>query len=102
MSKVIKFGVGFVTGRPNICKLINNTYKHLVEQVNKSDVKIELTIFVLFDLQYQFTTRIDFYGLMPDVYKNVNVKYITPEDLEEQKKKQIYFWGMVMQKAEIQ
>ena len=23
---------------------------------------------------------------MPDVYKNVNIKYITPEDLEEQKK----------------
>ncbi|CDE84679.1 MAG: hypothetical protein V8R30_04770 [Clostridia bacterium] len=86
MSKVIKFGIGFVTGRPNICKLINNTCKHLAEQVNKSDVKIELTIFILFDLQYQFTTRIDFYGLMPDVYKNVNIKYITPEDLEEQKK----------------
>ena len=44
MSKVIKFGIGFVTGRPNICKLINNTCKHLAEQVNKSDVKIELTI----------------------------------------------------------
>ena len=76
MSKVIKFGIGFVTGRPNICKLINNTCKHLAEQVNKSDVKIELTIFILFDLQYQFTTRIDFYGLMPDVYKNVNIKYL--------------------------
>ena len=47
---------------------------------------VTLTIFILFDLQYQFTTRIDFYGLMPDVYKNVNIKYITPEDLEEQKK----------------
>ena len=67
-------------GRPkNICKLINNTYKHLAKQVSESDTKIELTIFILFDMKYQFTTRVDFYGLMPDVYKNVNVKYITPE-----------------------
>ena len=86
MKGTIKFGVGFVTGRNNICKLINNTYKQLVEQVIKSDKQIELTIFILFDMKYEYTTREDFYGLIPEVYKNINIKYITPEDIEEQKK----------------
>ena len=55
MGKTIQFGLGFVTGRPNICKLINNTCKHLAEQVNKSDVKIELTIFILLSSLYSFS-----------------------------------------------
>ena len=74
MKGTIKFGVGFVTGRNNICKLINNTYKQLVEQVIKSDKQIELTIFILFDMKYEYTTREDFYGLIPEVYKNINIK----------------------------
>ena len=86
MNRVIKFGIGFVTGRQNICKLINSTYKQLVEQVNKSDVKIELTVFILFDMNYQSITRNEFYDIIPEVYKNINIKYITPEDIAEQKK----------------
>ena len=26
MGKTIQFGLGFVTGRPNVCKVINNTF----------------------------------------------------------------------------
>ena len=89
MEQVIKFGIGFVTGRPNVCKVINNTYERLINQFKDSDKKVELTIFILFDLGYQFTTRIDFYGIIPNVYKYIKVKYITPEDMEEEKKKLI-------------
>lgn len=89
MSKVIKFGLGFVTGRPNVCKVINNTYKQLIHQFENIDQKVELTIFILFDLGYQFTTRVDFYGIIPQVYKDIQIKYITPEDIEEEKKKLI-------------
>lgn len=89
MENVIKFGIGFVTGRPNVCKVINNTYESLINQFKGSEKKVELTIFILFDLGYQFTTRIDFYGIVPNVYKDIRVKYITPEDIEEEKKKLI-------------
>lgn len=89
MSKTIKFGIGFVTGRPNVCKIINNTYEQLVKQFENVDEKIELTVFILFDLGYQYTTRVDFYGLMPNVYKDVKIKYINPEDIEEMKKRLI-------------
>ena len=87
MENVIKFGIGFVTGRPNVCKVINNTYERLVNQFKDSEQKVEITIFILFDLGYQFTTRVDFYGIIPNVYKEIRVKYITPEDIEEEKKK---------------
>ena len=35
---------------------------------------------------YQFTTRLDFYGILPDVYKYMKIKYITPEEIDEEKK----------------
>ena len=89
MENVIKFGIGFVTGRPNVCKVINNTYERLINQFKDSKKKVELTIFILFDLGYQFTTRVDFYGIIPNVYKDIKIKYITPEDIEEEKKKLI-------------
>ena len=93
MGKTIQFGLGFVTGRPNVCKVINNTYEQLVNQFKDLDDKVELTAFVLFDLGYQYTTRVDFYGLMPNVYKDIKIKYITPEDIEEMKIKD-FMWEL--------
>ena len=87
MGNIIKFGIGFVTGRPNVCKIINSTYERLINQFKDLNKKVELTIYILFDLGYQYTTRIDFYGIIPNVYKDLTIKYITPEDIEEEKKK---------------
>lgn len=87
MKKEINFGIGFITGRPNICHIINNYYKYLVDQVADLDYKVNFTVFILYDLTYQFTTRIDFYGILPEVYKNMDIKYITPEGIDEEKKK---------------
>lgn len=87
MEKIIKFGIGFGTGRSNVCKIINNTYERLVNQLERANQKVELTIYILFDLGYQDTKREDFYDIEPNVYKNINIRYITPEDLEEEKKK---------------
>lgn len=87
MKKEINFGIGFITGRPNVCRIINSYYEFLLEQVQGLDVKVNFTIFILFDLGYQFTTRTDFYGIIPAVYKNINIKYITPEAIDEDKKK---------------
>ncbi len=101
MEQVIKFGIGFVTGRPNVCKVINNTYERLINQFKDSGKKVELTIFILFDLGYQFTTRIDFYGIIPNVYKDIKVKYITPEDMEEEKKKLIGREVLTKQETEL-
>ena len=79
MKKEINIGIGFVTGRPNVCKIINNYYQAILEQEEKEKRKINLTFFVLYDLGYQYTKRTDFYGIIPDVYReNIEIKYITP------------------------
>ena len=74
MKKEINFGIGFITGRPNVCRIINSYAKYLSEQVQDLDVNVNITVFVLFDLGYQFTTRTDFYGILPETYKYVNIK----------------------------
>lgn len=101
MKKEINFGIGFITGRPNICNIINNYYKYLLEQVENLDVRVNITIFILFDLTYQFTTRIDFYGILPEVYKNINIKYITPEAIDEDKKKIISKFDITKEDANL-
>lgn len=89
MQDTVEFGIGFVTGRPNVCRLINSYYKDVLKQVENMDIKVNFTFFILYDLGYQFTKRTDFYGIIPEVYKNIKIKYITPEDIEEEKKKLI-------------
>ena len=37
-------------------------------------------------MEYQHTKREEFYTLKDDVYKKIQIKYITPEDIEEEKK----------------
>ena len=72
--------------------------------MNKSkelDVKVNFTIFILFDLGYQFTTRTDFYGVLPEVYKNVTVKYITPEAIDEDKKKLMSKFDLTQAEADL-
>lgn len=101
MKKEINFGIGFITGRPNVCKIINSYTKFLVEQVKELDVKVNFTIFVLFDLGYQFTTRTDFYGILPEVYKDVNIKYITPEAIDEDKKKLMSKFDMTQEEVDL-
>lgn len=86
MGKPVEFGIGFLTGRTNICNIINNCYKDMIEQFKDYPDEVHLTIFILYDLEYQHTKREEFYTLKDDVYKKIHIKYITPEDIEEEKK----------------
>ena len=61
----------------------------MIEQLERTGKKVNLTIFLLYDLNYQYTIRTDFYSIIPEVYKNIKIKYITPENIEEEKKKLI-------------
>jgi len=102
MKREINFGIGFITGRPNVCRIVNNYYKLFLEQVKLlKNTNVVFTIFILYDLSYQHTTRTDFYGILPEVYKNMNIKYITPEDIEEDKKKLISINGLTKEEADL-
>lgn len=87
MEEKINFGIGFVTGRPNVCRIINSYYKNMLNQVERYGKNVELTVFILFDTSYQRGKREDFYNIIPEVYKNINIVYITPEDIKEEIKK---------------
>ena len=82
----IKLGIGFVTGRPNVCNIINKYYKTIVEQARRYDANLSITIFILYDMGYQQTDKTEFYKIIPEVYKDIHIKYITPENIEEDKK----------------
>ena len=86
MKKQINFGIGFITGRPNVCKIINNYEKAIKEQLKELGTEVNITIYILYDLNYQGTDRIEFYNIFPEVYKNIKIKYITPENILEYKK----------------
>lgn len=85
-EKTIKLGIGFVTGRPNACNIINKYYDKILQQVKKFPEKISVTIFMLYDVSYQQAIKEEFYKINPKVYKEINIKYITPENIEEDKK----------------
>ena len=83
MEKEINFGIGFVTGRSNVCKVINSYYEQIVEQTKRYSKKINVTVFILFDTTYQQTPREEFYNIKPEVHKKIKIVYITPEDIEK-------------------
>lgn len=85
MVEEINFGIGFITGRPNSCKIINSYYKHIKEQVKQYNKKVNFTFFILYDLGYQNTKKEEFYTLLPEVYENVDIQYIDPEDVDNKK-----------------
>ncbi len=87
MEKEINFGIGFVTGRSNVCKIINSYYKEILEQVKRYAQKVNITIFILFDTAYQQIPREEFYDIKAEAYKDIKIKYITPEDIKEEIKK---------------
>ena len=87
MEKAIELGIGFVTGRSHVCKVINNYYKDMIAQVKQLGKRVNITIFLLYDLSYVGTERTDFYKIIPAVYKDIDVRFITPEDIEEEKKR---------------
>ena len=101
MGRKINFGIGFIAGRPNVCNIINRYYKFLMEQVEDLEVTVDFTIFILFDLNYLHTTRMDFYSVLPEVYKNIKIKYITPEEIDEDEKKLISIYDLTKEEADL-
>ena len=71
MSKPIQFGIGFLAGRPNVCKIINRYYKDIIEQGEKYGKDVKFTIFILYDF---FFLRFNSFLLF---FKFLRLLYIT-------------------------
>lgn len=87
MKKELNIGIGFVTGRSNVCDVINSYYSYIKGQIEKLDREANIVFYILFDLNYQSAKREDFYKLKSEVFeeKGIKVKYITPEDIAEKR-----------------
>ena len=101
MKQEINFGIGFISGRPNVCQIINSYAKFFYEQVKELDVNVNITIFILYDLNYQNSVRKDFYNILPEAYKNITIKYISPEDVIEYQKILISRYNMSEEDAKL-
>ena len=40
MDRPIELGIGFFTGRPNVCNIINAYYKNMLEQIKRNNQQI--------------------------------------------------------------
>ena len=85
MKEEINFGIGFITGRPNVCNIINNYCKYIIEQVKQLDKKVNFIFFVLYDLNYLNAKEQDFYKIRPEVKEHIRIKYLTPDYVLQKK-----------------
>ena len=86
MEKDIEFAIGFITGRPNVCRIINSYYEDILNQLKRYKKKVNLTIYILYDLEYQKTKVEDYHKILPEVEKNnIKIKYIDEKLIEEEK-----------------
>ncbi len=82
MSK-LEFGIGFVTGRKNVCNIINNYYQEIQKQLGP---ETNLTFFILYDLNYTKSLKEDFYNIKPEVYESgVKIFYIGEQEILQEK-----------------
>ena len=87
--KNLNVAIGFVTGRPNVCNIINTYYEYVKKQMQSFYKFTNISFYILYDLDYQDAEKEDFYNLKPEIFEeeNIKVKYITPEDVAELKQK---------------
>ena len=60
-------------------------YKYIIDQVKKLEMEVNFTFFVLYDLNYLNTKEEDFYKISPKVFKEIKIKYLSPEYVEKKK-----------------
>ena len=101
MKKEINFGIGFITGRANICKIINSYYEFMIKQVEELECKVNFTIFILYDVNYLNTKEEEFYKIDPEVMKHIKVKHLSPEYVFNKKNEVIKKFGLTEEEANL-
>lgn len=76
-------GIGFITGRTNVCNIINTYYKTILDQIGEN---ANLTIFILYDLNYNHTEKEQFYNIDKNVYEaGVKIRHLGIEEIDLEK-----------------
>ncbi|MBR2725878.1 hypothetical protein IKE87_01235 [Candidatus Saccharibacteria bacterium] len=88
MQKILKIGIGFVAGRPNVCKIINAFYLDVKRQMLELGEEFQVVFYVLYDLHYQGAKAEDFMNIDPAINAepNMEVRYIDASEVEKIRK----------------
>lgn len=101
MRKSVEFGIGFISGRPNVCKIINSYYKDILNQLDRYKTNVNLTIYILYDLDYQKTKVEDYHKILPEVKNNIKIKYVDEKCIKEEKEKLINENGLAKNEIDL-
>ena len=101
MKKEINFGIGFITGRENICKIINNYYEFILKQVKELNFKVNFTLFILYDVNYLNIKEEEFYKIKPEISKYFNIKYLSPEYVFNKKNEVMIKHGLTEEESNL-
>jgi len=83
MKDVLRVGIGFVTGRPNVCKVINAFYSDVKRQMEELGEEYQVFFYILYDLSYRGTKAKDFKNINPVIKAepNIEVRYIDKNEV---------------------
>ncbi len=68
----IKVGIGFATGRKSFKKVLRTYITNFLESGLVDNEKINLNIFIAYDLQYQKTKATDFTNIHPELMEHID------------------------------
>ena len=87
--KHLNVAIGFVTGRSNVCNIINTYSGYVKDQMLKFYKHTNITFYILYDLDYQNAKESDFYQINEEVLNDpqIKIKYITPQDIIKTKER---------------
>lgn len=96
----MNIGIGFITGRPNVCNIINHYYQKLIKQLKSKNDKI--IVYILYDLSYKNCQKEDFYRIDKKVEnENIIIKHISIEDIQKTKKELEQQYRLSIQDADL-
>lgn len=83
-NKMIKVGIGFATGRKSFKRVLRTYIYNFKESGLVENEKINLNIFIAYDLRYKKTKATDYTSIHPDLYEQIdNFVFIGNKEIEE-------------------
>lgn len=83
-NKMIKVGIGFATGRKSFKRVLRTYIYNFKESGLVENEKINLNIFIAYDLRYKKTKATDYTSIHRDLYEQIdNFVFIGNKEIEE-------------------
>ncbi|MBQ9657790.1 MAG: hypothetical protein IJV31_03375 [Clostridia bacterium] len=101
--KPLNIAIGLVTGRANVCNIINAYCTYVKKQMQSFYKYSNIVFYILYDLDYQDAKKEDFYNINPELFNEpyVEIKYITPEDIVELKEKMMKKYKLTKENVDL-